>query len=187
MAYELIYTSAERGLKPGTRGFCTVAHTQGLPPRNIQLMEALSAYKNLYSVHDAQENAEPIAWSHITSNLIGHTASIVSRVGATRADHTGRSNKLAHHVLLPVRERPAGGPAWLCQQEGVFLDRWDEEPHLIGEMKAIPSGDYAPGPAVAWEALTGDPGYAAFLPNAIRGTGRPSSSSPLRLARICCR
>ena len=168
MAYELIYTSAEKGLRPGTRGFCTVAHTQGMSPQNIQLLEALSAYKNLYSVHDTQEKSEPIAWSHLISNLVGYTASIVSRVGATMADHTGRSNKLAHHVLLPVRERPLGGPAWLCQQEGFLREVWEEEPHFITELKSIPSGDYEPRPAVAWEALTGDPAYAAFLPNAIK-------------------
>ncbi len=168
MAYELIYTSAERGLRPGTRGFCTVAHTQGMTPQNIQLLEALSAYKNLYSVHDAQEKAEPIAWSHITSNLIGRSASIVSRVGATAADHTGRSNKLAHHILLPARERPLGGPAWLCQQSGFLRDAWDEQPHIISTQKEIPAGDYDPKPATAWEALTGDPAYAAFLPNAFK-------------------
>ena len=171
MAYELIYTSAERGLRPGTRGFCTVAHTQGMPPQQIQLLEALSAYKNLYSVHDAQEKAEPIAWSHIMSNLVGRSASIVSRVGATVADHTGRSNKLAHHVLLQQRERPVGGPAWLCQQAGFLRETWDEQPHVINEMKEIPAGDYEAAPATAWEALTGDPAYAAFLPNAFKANG----------------
>ena len=171
MAYELIYTSAERGLRPGTRGFCTVAHTQGMPPQQIQLLEALSAYKNLYSVHDTQEKAEPIAWSHLTSNLVGRSASIVSRVGATVADHTGRSNKLAHHVLLQQRERPLGGPAWLCQQSGFLRDAWDEQPHLIADMKEIPAGDYEAAPATAWEALTGDPAYAAFLPNAFKANG----------------
>ena len=171
MAYELIYTSAERGLRPGTRGFCTVAHTQGMPPQQIQLLEALSAYKNLYSVHDTQEKSEPIAWSHITSNLVGRSASIVSRVGATVADHTGRSNKLAHHVLLQQRERPVGGPAWLCQQAGFLREMWDEQPHLISEMKEVPAGDCEPAPATAWEALTGDPAYAAFLPNAFKAGG----------------
>jgi len=32
MALELVYTSAERGLRAGTSGFCTVAMTRGLPP-----------------------------------------------------------------------------------------------------------------------------------------------------------
>ena len=32
MALELVYTSAARGLRAGTSGFCTVAMTKGMPP-----------------------------------------------------------------------------------------------------------------------------------------------------------
>jgi hypothetical protein len=32
MALELVYTSATKGLRAGTSGFCTVAMTRGLPP-----------------------------------------------------------------------------------------------------------------------------------------------------------
>ncbi len=168
MAYELIYTSAERGLRPGTRGFCTVAHTRGMQPHLIQLMEALSAYKNLYGVHDAQDGAEPVAWSHITSSLAGHGVSVLSRVGATKADHTGRSNKIAHHVLVNSRERADGGPAWVCQQAGFLLDSWEGLPHLIDAPKEIPQGDYELAPANAWAAATGDAAYAALLPEAFK-------------------
>ena len=55
MAHELIYTSAERGLRPGTRGYCTVAYTHGMMPQTLQLLEALSAYRSMYN--SAQEAA----------------------------------------------------------------------------------------------------------------------------------
>ncbi len=168
MAYELIYTSAERGLRPGTRGFCTVAHTKGMPPHLIQLMEALSAYKNLYGLHEASDMAEPVAWSHITSNLAGHGVSVLSRVGATSADHTGRSNKIAHHVLVNARERAEGGPAWVCMQDGFLIESWEGQPHLIEQPKKIPHGDSVLGPASTWAEITGDAGYAAFLPEAFK-------------------
>ena len=168
MAYELIYTSAERGLRPGTRGFCTVAHTKGMPPHLIQLMEALSAYKNLYGVHDAQDAAEPVAWSHITSNLAGRGVSVLSRVCAATPDHTGRSNKIAHHILVNTRERADGGPAWVSMQEGFMLNAWEGSPHIIDAPKAIPQGDYEPAPANAWAAATGDAAYAALLPEAFK-------------------
>jgi len=168
MAYELIYTSAERGLRPGTRGFCTVAHTKGMAPHLIQLMEALSAYKNLYGIHEMPEDAEPVAWSHIISTLAGHGVSVLSRVGAASADHTGRSNKIAHHVLVNARERAVGGPAWVCMQDGFLVDSWDGHPHLIEQPKRIPQGDSVLEPATAWAAVTGDAGYAAFLPEAFK-------------------
>ena len=162
MAYELIYTSAERGLKSGTRGFCTVACTRGIPPQTMQLLEAMSAYKNLHGVHDASD--EPVAWSHVISSFLGRKVSVLSRVGATTPDHTGRSNKLAHHVLLSPMEHVAGGPAWLSIQPGFFIDTWDEEPHYIDGQKKIVQGDAPLQKADAWERLTGDAGYAAFLP-----------------------
>lgn len=166
MAYELIYTSAEKGLRPGTRGFCTVAHTKGMPPQMVQLLEAMSAYKNLYGVHESQEALEPVAWSHITNNLAGRGASVISRVGPTSPDHTGRSNKLAHHVLIQTRERAKGGPAWLSQQDSFFIDAWNDSPHVIDMPKNIPMGDCQRVPAKAWERLTGDAGNAAILPEA---------------------
>lgn len=167
MAFELIYTSAERGLRPGTRGFCTVAHTKGMLPQTVQLLEALSAYKNLYAINDGGQDApEPVAWSHITNHLAGRNVSVVSRVGPTAADHTGRSNKLAHHVLINQRERPAGGPAWLSAQPGFFQEAWSGTPHLIDTPKTIPEGDIAPAPAHAWAAVTGDAAYAALPANA---------------------
>lgn len=163
MAYELIYTSAERGLRPGTRGFCTVAYTRGMPPPQVQLLEAMSAYKSLYGVHEAPSGPEPVSWSHYRNNLAGRDVTILSRVGPTAADHTGRTNKLAHHVLVPARERAVGGPVWVSQQPGFFIDAWDEPAHYLEMPKAIPPGDGSGGKAAAWEKLTGDAGQASCL------------------------
>ncbi len=170
MAYELVYTSAEKGLRPGTRGFCTVAHTRGMPPQYIQLLEALSAYKGLRSsIDNISEMQEPVAWSHLYSSILGRGTSIVSRIGAAHPDHTGRSNKLAHHVICQSKERAAAGPAWLCQQPGFLLDEWDEAPHLLETQKDMPQGDATPAPAQNWAELTGDAGNAAILPDMFLG------------------
>ena len=99
MASELIYTSAERGLRPGTRGYCTVAHTRGLAPAALQVMEALSAYKSLYGVHEEVFADNPISFSHYCSTLLGRSVSVLSRVSPVQAVYWC-SNKLAHHVLL---------------------------------------------------------------------------------------
>ena len=168
MAYELVYTSAERGLRPGTRGFCTVAYTRGMPPQLIQLLEAISAYKNVYAVHEENIAQEPVSWSHYRSNLTGRNTSILSRVAAVSADHTSRSNKLAHHVLVHEREYCAGGPVWVSTRDGFFLSSWNEAPHHFESPKVIPAGDSDDCHAQAWEALTGDAGNAARLAMAFR-------------------
>ena len=141
MAYELIYTSAERGLRPGTRGYCTVAYTQGMMPQTVQLMEALSAYKSMYGAQEAAAMTEPVSWSHYKMTLLGHASSVLSRVSPTGVDHTNRSNKLAHHILVQSRERPAGGPLWVSSQNGMFIEQWEGTPRLLNTPKTLPSGD----------------------------------------------
>lgn len=163
MAQELIYTSAARGLRPGTRGFCTVAHTQGMMPQSLQLLEALSTYKNAYATLEGRYLESPVSWSHCRGSFLGRTASVLSRVSAAAADHTNRSNKLAHHLLIQQRERPLGGPAWLCSQEGVFVQEWTGEPHVIGVPRELPQGDVPSLRAETWEQVAGDAGQAGVL------------------------
>ena len=170
MASELIYTSAERGLRPGTRGYCTVAHTRGIAPAVLQIMEALSTYKSLYGVHEEVFADNPVSFSHYCSTLLGRSVSVLSRVSPVQADHTGRSNKLAHHILLHAREYPAGGPLWLSRQPGFFLESWEEEPHLLEMPKTVPAGNEVCGKAETWEKITGDAAYAAWLPTLFQKT-----------------
>ena len=163
MALELIYTSAARGVRPGTRGFCTVAYTRGMLPQMIQLLEALSAYKPLYSVHHAKASMNPVAISHSRPTMAGRNASILSQVAPAPAEHTQRSNKIAHHVVLRGHECCEAGPAWVASQEGFFRKNWDEPPHIIDEPKSIPEGGEQDTYASTWEALTGDAGWAGVL------------------------
>lgn len=163
MAYELIYTSAERGLRPGTRGYCTVAYTQGMMPQTVQLMEALSAYKSMYGAQEAAAMTEPVSWSHYKMTLLGHAASVLSRVSPTGVDHTNRSNKLAHHILVQSRERPAGGPLWVSSQEGMFIEQWEGTPRLLTTPKTLPTGDETDFHCNRWAELTGDAGHAGML------------------------
>ncbi|OGV69332.1 MAG: hypothetical protein A3K19_18760 [Lentisphaerae bacterium RIFOXYB12_FULL_65_16] len=163
MAQELIYTSASRGLRPGTRGFCTVAYTQGMRPETIQVLEALSAYTNLYPPHHPKADLDPVRVVHCRYTFGGQTLSILSRIAPALADHTQRSNKIAHHVVLGRSELPAGGPAWLAQQSAFFLERWDAEPRCISVPKAVPAGDGQVGGARLWQQAVGDAGWAGAL------------------------
>ena len=157
MAQELLYTSARKGLRLGTRGYCTVAHTRGMPASTVRLLESLSAYKNAFPGHAPQASLNPVAISHHRAGIRGENVSILSRVGPSGRDHTNRDNKIAHHIVLGTGDRPSGGPAWLAAQP-IFTERWEGPPTLIQAPKTIPHGDANAGVARAWEALTGDPG-----------------------------
>lgn len=166
MAEELFYTSAARGLRPGTRGFSTVAYTRGMPPTLIRLLESLSAYKGAYAVHDPRAAANPVAYSHYRYTLVGRTVHILSRVGDSGADHTNRSNKIAHHVVVSQRERPDAGPAWLARQEGFLEDVWTREPQILDEPRNVPEGNDEETFAATWQSVAGDAGWAGELAHA---------------------
>ena len=61
MAFELIFTSVPRGLKPGSRGFATVAYTQGMPANCVQTCEGISGYTHVFSPQDPMYAKNPVA------------------------------------------------------------------------------------------------------------------------------
>ncbi|MEA4862280.1 MAG: hypothetical protein AB7F40_11870 [Victivallaceae bacterium] len=165
MAYELIYTSAKRGIRIGESGFCTVAHTNGLAANLIPYLEGLSAYKPYFPHYDANAWANPVSFSHCVCEFSGRTLHILSRIGFCGLDHTKRSNKLAHHLVLSVDEaaRVSGGPTAVLKQPGLMLSRWDADPMLIPTQKDILRSDIPPRVAREWGKYAGDPGWAGVL------------------------
>jgi cytoskeletal protein RodZ len=164
MSDELLYTSAPRGLRPGTSGFCTVAATPALGPAWTERLEGISGYKPLYPAGDPRECQNPIAFVHSRLTVAGQTRSVLTRVCFSGFDHTGRSNKFAHHVLPTDAERSGGGPAWTMLQPNFMTDAWDGgEPRLISSGRQVPAGRPGPAKAQAWGRVTGDPGWAAVL------------------------
>jgi hypothetical protein len=150
-------------MRPGTSGFCTVAYTQGMSPSTIQVLEALSAYRNLYDGHDPRAARNPVAYSHYRYTLDGRSVSVLSRVCFAGVDHTNRANKIAHHLVIDPRERPAGGPAWLARCAGVFATSWEGEPRQIEAPRELPQGAVETTFAAAWKAQVGDAGWAGVL------------------------
>jgi GTPase-associated protein 1 len=127
MSQELFYTSAPRGLQPGSRGFCAVAATPGLSPALAEKLESLSGYRPLFPPHDPRAAQNPVAWSHLRVSVGGRTHHLLSRVGPAGLDYTERTNKFAHHVVLDSGELAAGGPAWMLAQPGFMEPQWDGE------------------------------------------------------------
>ena len=168
--YELLYTSARKGLFPGSQGFCTVAATRGLPAALAERLEALSGYRHLFPPSDA--GRDPVAHSHLHLHLAGRRLHALSRVAAFGLDYTGRSNKLAHHAVLEAGECPPGGPAWLLARPQFLRGDWDG---AVGHLPAreVPRGEDPARACSAWQALTGDAGWAgALAETGAHGPGR---------------
>ena len=77
MAFELVYTSAPKGIRPGSSGFGVVACTNGLGPRLIATLEGLSAYKPLYPHYADNAWDNPVSKSHYLFELNGERQHIL--------------------------------------------------------------------------------------------------------------
>ena len=93
MPLELINTSAPRGIDSGSRGFTTVAITQGLSGIWRTRLESMSSYSIESGI-----TSKPIIYSHAELVVAGSRRSVISRVGHAGLDYSGRPNRIAHHI-----------------------------------------------------------------------------------------
>ena len=161
MNYELIYTSAPKGLKPGSSGFCTVAATEGIPSPLIGQLELLSGFQPLQG--PGPDN--PVSLAHWRVRAAGRTRSVLSRVAAMGRDYTRRPNKLAYHLVLDPAELPEPGPAWAISQPGMMMETWSGPPAFLKPRRLSPVSASSESNAACerWGALTGDAGWAGVL------------------------
>ncbi|MEX0713231.1 MAG: hypothetical protein WD278_12825, partial [Pirellulales bacterium] len=163
MSQEIIYTSAPRGLKPGSRGFCTVVSTQGMAKNLAERLESLSGYRQVFPPQDPKAHWNPVVHSHLRLSVGGRTLHVLSRISAHGLDYTQRANKFAHHVVLDPSELPAAGPAWLISAPGFLEETWDGEPRILAAGRKPPTGAAAAGICQAWRQLAGDAGWGGVL------------------------
>jgi hypothetical protein len=163
---ELFYTSAPRGLRPGSSGFCTVAMTSGMPNSLVDRLEMLSSYQPIFPAGSENASKNPIVHAHWRVPTGGRARSVLSRIEFAGLDYTHRPNKLAYHMVLDPYRQPAGGPAWTMQQPGVMHPNWNGEPVLLAPSKALPLADDPPSRCSAWEAATGDAGWGGVFAEA---------------------
>ncbi len=171
MAMELIYTSAKNGLKPGSVGFCTVAMSRNMPAGLAAALESLSGYRHIFAAGDNRYAENPVSFGHLLLPDRSRLLRVLLRIGSAPADYTGRTNKLAHFVVLDPGEYASAGPAWLLQQPGLMRDAWTGEPRWLEQPPTIPMGSSVPARCMAWQRVTGDAGWAGEL--LTRFTDRP--------------
>lgn len=171
MSWELYYTSAERGVNPHSRGFCTVARTEGMAPAVVERLESLSNYSPVYPAGSDQAERNPVAWSHWRIPVGARTRSVLSRVAFVRSDYTGRAGKFAHHLLLEPGEQAPEGPVAVMQEPGVMEERWEGEPMLLPARiietttgsAATPNASGEPWPARLAEAFVAEPERPSYV------------------------
>lgn len=174
MSQEIIYTSAQKGLRSGSFGFCTVCSTAGMEPNMADFLEGISAYPHPYKPPDPRTKENPVNFSHIIWTIGGQRFHVLSRVCDAGLDYTGRTNLLAHHIALTRREAEAavGGPAWVLSDDNFSVSQWD------GQLRTLPGrrprmDDLPMGAGENWQIAAGDAGYAGVLAESCDKGGRP--------------
>ncbi|MEO1527284.1 MAG: hypothetical protein AAFX06_17790 [Planctomycetota bacterium] len=162
MSSELLYTSAPKGLRHGSRGFCVVLTTAGMPINVISRLEAISSYRRLFAPDSGHDDENPVAYAHQRLNLAGSQTSVLSRVAAYGTDYSGRPNKLAHHILLDSTEYAAAGPAWLMLQSLMRRD-WFGQCETPSSGPEIPRGDQNARICSAWKSVYNDAGWGGVV------------------------
>ena len=167
MSTELLYTSAPQGLRHGSRGFCTVLTTAGMPINVIGKLEAISSYRHLFAPDSNRASENPVSLAHQRVQLGGQIVSVISRIAAYGTDYTGRTNKIAHHVTIDPSEMPAAGPAWLIGQGSVLRSEWLGQCETPASGPEIPRGDQPPRICTSWKSVAGDAGWGGVVAEAI--------------------
>jgi|GEM_PF-2432206 len=165
MAWQLIYTSAQRTLTPGQCGYGTVARCSDLREALTQRLEQLSYYT--LPTTSTRTGPLPVIHACRVLDLRGSKYLLLSRIVDARLDFTNRTNHLAHHlVFTPAELADVPSPATLLRHWDGWRDGWSEEPRFLddsdwGNLSRLPRSVALP--AVNWARLTGEAGRAAAL------------------------
>lgn len=160
MPFELIYTSAPRGLRAGSSGYCTVAQTQGLREDLAAALERRSLF-----AHEPKGES-PVYYSFRYLSTAGTTWRVLSRAQDAGLDFTGRRHYLVHHLVIePTADLTGVQPVEILLGWRGWNDTWSTAPEIRAEVRLEDLRSPAASirlPAREWKKMTGDAGWAAF-------------------------
>ena len=160
MAQQLIFTSAVAGLNPGSSGYCTVARSETMRDAVVARLEQWSIY-----THDA-EHKNPVIGIYRVLNLRGTVFHVLTRIVDSGLDYTGRTNFLAHHLVIQPHEiHGACSPAEVLLQWPGWMGQWEGKPQYIddGGFSLHSVSRSTQMPATTWAEWAGDAGAATLL------------------------
>ena len=142
-----------------------MAMTNGLNPQLVGIMERLVAYTPVFMHYDPNSVYNPPSFFHYNVSDGRGRYDLLARVSACGLDHTKRSNKIGHFFLISEQEKwqLSQGPSSLLNDSSLFITEWRGEPQLFPNECMLNIQDIVQGKASAWEQVTGDAGWAAWL------------------------
>jgi hypothetical protein len=176
MSLEMVHTSVERDLR-GSSGFGVAIATRGMHAALERALSELSAYD-----FDTTRSvgADRIDWSHRILTVQGRTHSVLSRIAPCGQDWSGRSNRIAHHLVVDPAERAPAGPAWMLRR----FEGFESAVPVVGERSngpRLPQGSDGARECTSWTVAGFDAGWAGLIARAL--VDHPSDAVYLVLPR----
>ncbi|MDR1053280.1 MAG: hypothetical protein LBL39_03810 [Planctomycetaceae bacterium] len=161
MIQEQISTSSQRCLD-GNSGFGVVAQTSGMAPNVSREVGMLSGYSHCFSAGDVRN---PVVFLHVIRRTGGMDRHIVSRVADCGNDYSGRTNRIAHHLIIEDLDlqKLTCGPAAILSKTDLFLTQWKEKSTELPAKQTLPNPVISVQKCFAWEQFCGDAGWGGVV------------------------
>ena len=165
MAWQLIYTSASRSLEAGRSGFGTVARHRSLSPLLVSAIERISQFSRLPGT-----DADRVIYCHRIVAVAGGRFHVLSAIRDAGADYTGRTNHIAHHLIIDPKEvaqlgtnGPSPAEVMLAMH---WATSWNETPRFFEDSEEVKLSAIRPARnGSVWEQIAGSSDQAWLLAN----------------------
>ena len=125
MIFEVLITSAQRGLRAGRTGFQPVMQTSALRDDILRQLEPFAGYRHIYP-QGSGKNPECYSFRRLRTN-IGELFVLIRTVDAGN-DYSNRSNKCSHIVAITADEVGrlfnSTPPHFFTDNSSIFLSSW---------------------------------------------------------------
>jgi hypothetical protein len=174
MARVLIYTSARKLLAAGRTGFGTVARSRKISNLVVGAIERLSQF-------DSQRGRDRgrVIFAHRRINVGNTSVHLLSSIRDAGSDYTGRTNHIAHHLLVDPSEAKRLVERGITPADVLlnceWLSSWESPPKYYEPDDDVDllglNTHRGVGTRENWEKLTGNPLHARII------TGQNTSKS----------
>jgi hypothetical protein len=166
MAFQLVYTSAAKLLDAGRSGFGTVARAKTISPLLVSAIERVSQFANIRGT-----NRSRVIFVHRRIVAANNRFHILSRIADAGADYTGRTNHIAHHLIVSLEEVARAAARGLTPADIIrqfqWLPRWDGAARFFTAEDEVILEAFQPlghqSARSEWSQLTGNPLHARLL------------------------
>ena len=166
MAQQLIYTSAARLLDAGRSGFGTVARSKTISPLLVSAIERVSQFSNIRGTERSR-----VIFVHRRMVAGSNRFHILSRIADAGADYTGRTNHIAHHLIVTQEEMARAASVGITPADVLtqfpWLSRWEGNARFLTPEEDVNLATFQPlgrqSARSGWADMTGNPSHARLL------------------------